>query len=207
MSQGTTQPADGSSPRSIELQRRTNETDIRIALNLDGAGASTVETGIGFFDHMLTHVAKHGLLDLTLQARGDLHVDDHHTIEDVGILLGQAIDRALGDRSGIVRYGHAVVPMDEALVHCAIDISGRGMSVCDLIMPVERIGSFATEMVPEFFRAVASNARLTVHLRQDSGDNAHHIAEAAFKAFGRALAQAVERSGRVSGVPSTKGVL
>lgn len=193
--------------RTATLQRKTTETDIAVCVDLDGSGLSTIATGIGFFDHMLTHVARHGLLDLTVKAAGDLHVDDHHTVEDVGILLGQALDGALGDRAGIVRYGNALVPMDEALVMCAIDISGRGFSVCDLTVNAERIGEFATEMLPEFFRAVAANARVTVHLRQLAGANAHHVAEAAFKAFGRALAMAVERSSRVAGVPSTKGVL
>ncbi len=180
---------------------------MRVEVNLDGSGASQIETGIGFFDHMLTHVAKHGLLDLTVRAKGDLHVDDHHTVEDVGIALGQALDQALGDRHGITRYGHAYVPMDEALALCALDISGRGLSVCSLGVPVERIGEFSTEMVPEFFRAVGHNAGITLHLHRMAGSNGHHIVEAAFKAFGRALAQAVALSERVQGVPSTKGVL
>jgi len=156
---------------------------------------------------MLTHIARHGLLDLSVKAKGDLHIDDHHTVEDVGIAIGGALRDALGDRSGIVRYGHAILPMDEALVLCALDISGRGMSVCELEYPVERIGAFATEMVPEFFRAVAHNAGITLHIRQMAGTNGHHIVEAAFKAFGRALAEAVVRSERVTGIPSTKGVL
>jgi imidazoleglycerol-phosphate dehydratase len=189
------------------VERKTKETEIRVEVDLDGSGASDIATGVGFFDHMLTHVGKHGLLDLTVTAKGDLHIDDHHTVEDVGIALGQALDKALGDRSGIVRYGHAYVPMDEALVLCALDISGRGLSVCSLSVPVERIGDFATETVPEFFRAVAHNAGITLHLHRLSGANGHHIVEAAFKAFGRALAQAVEKSDRVKGVPSTKGVL
>lgn len=193
--------------RTATIARKTNETDITIELNLDGSGSSTISTGVGFFDHMLTHVAKHGLLDLTVTATGDLHIDDHHTVEDVGIALGQAILQALGDRAGIVRYGQSFVPMDEALVLCALDLSGRGLSVCELERPVERIGDYAAEMTPEFFRAVACNAGITLHLRQFSGTNGHHIVEAAFKAFGRALAQAVERSARVQGIPSTKGVL
>ena len=193
--------------RTAVIERRTNETDIRLELNLDGAGESSIATGIGFFDHMLTHVAKHGFLDLTVKASGDLHVDDHHTVEDVGICLGKALDQALGDRSGITRYGHAYVPMDEALVLCALDISGRGLSVCSLGIPVDRIGEFATEMVPEFFRAVAHNAGITLHLHRLTGSNGHHITEAAFKAFARALCQAVARSEKVQGVPSTKGVL
>jgi len=194
-------------PRRATIMRQTNETDVEAEVNLDGSGMSGITTGIGFLDHMLTHVARHGLFNLTVRARGDLHVDDHHTVEDVGITLGQAVREALGDRAGIVRYGHAIVPMDEALVLCAVDISGRGLSICELSIPAERIGGFAVEMVPEFFRAVAHNAGITLHVRQFAGVNAHHIVEAAFKAFGRALSQAVARSERVQGVPSTKGVL
>lgn len=193
--------------RTATITRKTNETDIRIELNLDGSGESSVQTGVGFFDHMLTHVAKHGLFDLTVQCSGDLHVDDHHSVEDVGIALGQAIQQALGDRAGIVRFGHAWVPMDEALALCALDISGRGLSVCSLQVPVERIGEFATEMVPEFFRAVAHSAGITLHIHRHAGSNGHHIIEAAFKAFGRALCQAAAISDRVRGIPSTKGVL
>lgn len=199
--------APNAASRCVTLQRRTAETDIEIVLNLDGSGNSDIQTGIGFFDHMLTHVAKHGLLDLTIHAKGDLHVDDHHTVEDVGIVLGTALSQALGNKAGITRYGSAVVPMDEALILCALDISGRGMSVCELQPGVERIGGFATEMVPELFRAIAHNAGITLHLRQMAGVNGHHIVEGAFKAFGRALAQAVALSDRIQGVPSTKGVL
>jgi len=195
------------SARSGLIERKTNETQIRLELTLDGAGTASVGTGIGFFDHMLTHVSKHGLMDLNLTATGDLQVDDHHTVEDVGICLGKALDQALGDRAGITRYGHVYVPMDEALVLCALDISGRGLSVCSLGIPVERIGEFSTETVPEFFRAVAHNAGITLHLHRLTGSNAHHIVEAAFKAFGRALSQAVTLSDRVQGIPSTKGVL
>ena len=195
------------SARAATIERKTKETDIRLELKVDGSGVSTIQTGIGFFDHMLTHVAKHGLFDLKINANGDLQIDDHHTVEDVGICLGQALDKALGDRAGIVRYGHAYVPMDEALVLCALDISGRGLSVCSLGIPVERIGDFSTQMVPEFFRAVAHNAGITLHLHRLTGANGHHIVEAAFKAFGRALSQAVSISDRVQGIPSTKGVL
>jgi imidazoleglycerol-phosphate dehydratase len=190
-----------------KVERETNETDIRVEVYLDGSGASDISTGIGFFDHMLTHVAKHGLLDLTVKATGDLHIDDHHTVEDVGIAFGKALDQALGDRTGLIRYGHSIVPMDEALAGCALDISGRGMSVCSLAVPVEKIGDFATEMVPEFFRAVAHNAGITLHINRMAGSNGHHIIEAAFKAFGRALAEAITISDRVVGVPSTKGVI
>ena len=190
-----------------KIERKTKETDIRVEVNLDGSGVSDISTGVGFFDHMLTHVAKHGFFDLTVKAKGDLHIDDHHTVEDVGIALGKALDKALGDRAGIVRFGHAIVPMDEALAGCAMDISGRGLSVCSLEVPVEKIGEFATELVPEFFRALAHNAGITVHINQIAGSNGHHIVEAAFKAFGRALSDAVRISDRVVGVPSTKGVL
>jgi imidazoleglycerol-phosphate dehydratase len=193
--------------RSAKVERKTNETDVTVEVRLDGDGGFSGKTGVGFFDHMLAHVARHGLLDLEVRASGDLHVDDHHTVEDVGIAFGQALSQALGDRTGIVRYGHSIVPMDEALVLCALDISGRGFSVCELQPAVERIGGFATEMVPEFFRAVAHNAGITLHVRQLAGSNGHHVVEAAFKAFGRALGQAVVQSERVKGVPSTKGVL
>lgn len=190
-----------------KIERKTKETDIRVEVNLDGSGTSEINTGIGFFDHMLAHVAKHGFLDLTVKAKGDLHIDGHHTVEDVGIALGKALDKALDDRAGIVRFGHAIVPMDEALAGCAMDISGRGLSVCTLECPVEKIGDFAVELVPEFFRALAHNAGITLHLNQIRGDNGHHIVEAAFKAFGRALADAVAINERVKGVPSTKGVI
>lgn len=190
-----------------EVARQTRETQIVVRLNLDGRGEAEVATGIGFFDHMLTHVARHGLMDLHVEAKGDLEVDDHHTVEDVGIVLGQAVAKALGDRAGIVRYGHAIVPMDEALVMAAVDISGRGLSVCELRTATERVGEFTAEMAPEFFRAFAHKAGLTLHVRQLCGANAHHILEGAFKALGRALQQAVARSERVHGVPSTKGTL
>ena len=193
--------------RAATVQRRTNETDIRLTLEVDGSGISGIATGIGFFDHMLTHIAKHGLLNLTVSATGDLYVDDHHTVEDVGIALGKALAEALGDRAGIVRVGNCAVPMDEALVFCAIDISGRGCLACDLILPTPKLGEYTTEMTVEFFRAVAVNAGWTVHLRQMAGANTHHIIESAFKAFGRALCQAVALDPRVQGIPSTKGIL
>ncbi len=193
--------------RIAHLSRKTSETDITLTLDLDGTGTSDLATSIGFFDHMLTHIAKHGLLDLTIKAIGDLHIDDHHTIEDVGIVLGKALAEALGDRAGITRVGNIAVPMDEALVFCAIDISGRGYLAYDLVCPTPKLGDFTTEMVPEFFRAVAVNAGWTVHLRQMAGTNTHHIIESAFKAFGRALAEAVSHSPRVQGIPSTKGIL
>ena len=193
--------------RVATINRKTSETDIQLTVSLDGNGTSDIHTGVGFLDHMLTHIAKHGLLHLRVQASGDLHIDDHHTVEDVGIALGKALAEALGDRAGIARVGNCAVPMDEALVFCALDISGRGFLACDLTYPTPKLGDFTTELVPEFFRAVAVNAGLTVHLRQMAGTNTHHIIEAAFKAFGRALAQAIVRDPRVQGVPSTKGVL
>lgn len=193
--------------RRARVERKTNETHIAVALCLDGSGKAEIDTGIGFFDHMLAHVARHSLIDLEIRAVGDLEIDDHHTVEDVGIVLGSALKEALGDRSGIARYGHAVVPMDEALVLCALDISGRGLCVCNLTAPVPQIGGYSTQMTPEFFRATAHNAGWTLHIRQLSGENAHHIAEGAFKAFGRALRQAIEIDPRVKGVPSTKGLL
>ncbi len=193
--------------RSATIDRKTSETDIRLTVKLDGEGDSRIATGVGFFDHMLTHIARHGLLDLTVEARGDLHIDDHHTVEDVGIALGRAFAEALGDRAGIARVGNIAVPMDEALVFCAIDISGRGYLACDLELPTPMLGDFTTELVPEFFRAVAVNAGWTVHIKQLAGVNTHHIIESAFKAFGRATAQAVALDARVKGIPSTKGVL
>ena len=193
--------------RSATIDRKTGETDIRLTVKLDGEGDSRIATGVGFFDHMLTHIARHGLLDLTVEARGDLHIDDHHTVEDVGIALGRAFAEALGDRAGIARVGNIAVPMDEALVFCAIDISGRGYLACDLELPTPMLGDFTTELVPEFFRAVAVNAGWTVHIKQLAGVNTHHIIESAFKAFGRATAQAVALDARVKGIPSTKGVL
>lgn len=193
--------------RTAERRRITNETDIALRLELDGDGSSEIATGVGFFDHMLTHVARHGLLRLSVHCKGDLEVDDHHTVEDVGIALGEALREAVGDKRGLVRYGSATIPMDEALVLCALDFSGRGGLWSDLVFPDTRIGTFATELVEEFFRAVAANAGITLHLQQLAGRNAHHIAEAAFKAFGRALDQATRRDERVAGVPSTKGAL
>ena len=195
------------SERIAQLTRKTSETDITLALAIDGNGTSDIATGVGFFDHMLTHIAKHGLLNLTVKATGDLHIDDHHTVEDVGIVLGQALASALGDRAGIRRVGNCAVPMDEALVFCAIDISGRGFLTCDLTYPTPKLGGMTAELTPEFFRAVAANAGWTVHLRQMAGSNTHHIIEAAFKAFARAAAEAVSRDPRVTGIPSTKGVL
>ena len=174
---------------------------------LDGDGGSEIVTGVGFFDHMLTHVARHGLLHLTVHATGDLHIDDHHTVEDIGISLGDALREAAGDKAGLTRYGFSLLPMDEALVSCALDWSGRGLLIHDFSFPSPKIGTFDTELVPEFFRAVAAHAELTLHFEQRRGANSHHIAEAAFKAFGRALDTAKRLDSRIQGIPSTKGVL
>jgi imidazoleglycerol-phosphate dehydratase len=194
-------------PREAEVERSTKETQIRLRLSLDGSGAAELSTGVGFLDHMLELLARHGRLDLQLQASGDLETGAHHTTEDVGIVFGQALDRALGDRRGITRYGDATVPMDESLGSCAIDISGRPHCSFDAKLPPTSIAGFDTELTEEFFRAVANNAKLTLHLRVLAGSNAHHMIEACFKAFARALRQAVARDETESGVPSTKGVL
>lgn len=193
--------------RTASIDRKTAETDIQLTLTVDGSGASDVKTGVGFLDHMLTLFARHGLMDLTVRCVGDLHVDQHHTVEDVGICLGQALEQALGDKKGIVRYGSFNVPMDEALVQVSLDLSGRPFLVCSLDVRNRKIGDFDAELAAEFFRAVSSSARMTLHIHQFYGDNAHHIVEAAFKAFGRALDAATRRDERVTGVPSTKGVL
>lgn len=193
--------------REATLERRTSETDISLTVVLDGDGGSELVTGVGFFDHMLTHIARHSLLHLSVRAVGDLHIDDHHTVEDVGIALGTALKEAVGDKVGIARYGFSLLPMDEALVSCALDWSGRGLLVHDFAFPAPKIGTFDTELVPEFFRALAANAGLTLHFEQRRGANSHHIAEAAFKAFGRALDMAKRRDERVQGIPSTKGTL
>jgi len=193
--------------RSAEIVRETKETSVRLSLALDGVGSGERRTGIGFFDHMLDLVARHGRLDLDVQVTGDLQTGGHHTVEDTGITLGQALDAALGDRSGIRRYGHAVVPMDEARASCAIDISGRPFVEFEAELPHGSTGNFDHELTEEFFRAVALNAKLTVHLTVQAGTNVHHVIEALFKAFARATAMAVRRDPRVVGVPSTKGTL
>jgi imidazoleglycerol-phosphate dehydratase len=193
--------------RRSEIHRTTGETDVQLTLDLDGAGAGERETGVGFFDHLLDAVARHGGLDLDLSVRGDLETGPHHTVEDTGLALGQALDEALGDRAGIVRFGHAVIPMDEARASCAIDVSGRPLAVFDGDLPAERVADFDTDLAEEFMRAVASAAKLTVHVRVEAGVNAHHMVEAAFKAFARALRAAVAIDPDESGVPSTKGVL
>jgi len=193
--------------RSCRIERKTNETDITADICLDGTGESTIDTGIGFLNHMLTLLAKHSMCDMNITCRGDLDVDSHHTVEDVGIVLGQAIIRSLGDKAGITRYGTAFVPMDEALVMTALDFSGRGSLFTNLEIPREILGSFDTEMTREFFTALTSNAGINAHIKQLDGENSHHIIEAAFKSFARALKQAVTIDPRVHGVPSTKGVL
>ncbi len=194
--------------RTAEISRATKETRIRLVLGLDGSGRAAIRTGIGFFDHMLEALARHGLLDLEVECAGDLQVDGHHTVEDVGIVLGQAIARALGDRAGIRRYADALVPLDEALVRAVVDVSGRPYLGYHVeIARWQMLGDYDVLLTPEFFRAVVLNAGLTVHLDLIRGDNPHHIVEATFKAFARALEQATRLDPRVVGVPSTKGVL
>ena len=193
--------------RTAEIQRTTGETDVRLTLDLDGAGAGSRATGVGFLDHMLDLLARHGRLDLDVAATGDLDTGGHHTVEDVGICLGQAIDRALGDRAGINRYGSATIPMDEARASCALDISGRAFCALEAELPPGAIGNFDHELTEEFFRAVAGNARLTLHLTVEAGTNVHHMIEALFKAFARALRAAVAIDATETGVPSTKGTL
>ncbi|MBV8095212.1 MAG: imidazoleglycerol-phosphate dehydratase HisB [Acetobacteraceae bacterium] len=195
-------------PRVVSLARTTSETDVRITLDLDGTGRAEITTGIGFLDHMLTALARHALFDLTLQAKGDLHIDFHHTTEDAGIVLGQAFAQALGDKRGITRYGQALVPMDEALVEAAIDISGRPHLVWHVSFAQPKIGEMDTELFEEFFRAFAANAQITLHITQRVGRNAHHVAEACYKALARALRMAVALDPRATGtIPSTKGAL
>jgi len=194
--------------RTAHLTRTTSETDISLTLFLDGSGRADIATGIGFLDHMLTALARHGLFDLTVQAKGDLHIDFHHTTEDVGIVLGQAFAKALGDKRGIRRFGHALVPMDETLAEAAVDISGRPFLVWDVGFERPKIGEMDTELFEEFFRAFAFNAGITLHVTLKAGTNAHHVAEACFKALARALRMAVETDPRApDAVPSTKGVL
>ena len=193
--------------RTGESQRVTGETDVRVRVNLDGSGSADVSTGIGFFDHMLTLLAHHALIDLEIAARGDLETGSHHTVEDVGITLGQALAAALGDRAGIERYGWALVPMDECLSQAAVDVSGRPFLVCDVPLPYANIGGFETDLLEEFLRGLANHARVTIHLRMLSGSNPHHVIECGFKAFARALRAAIAPNPRVFGIPSTKGSL
>jgi imidazoleglycerol-phosphate dehydratase len=193
--------------RTAQISRTTGETDIRVSLNLDGAGQGTRRTGLGFYDHMLDAFARHGGLDLDVDATGDLETGSHHTVEDVGIAIGQAIDEALGDRSGITRFGHAVVPMDDARASAAIDVSGRPYVAFEGDIPPRTIGGFETDLVEEFLRAVANNAKLTVHVTVERGRDPHHMVEASFKSFARALRQALAIDPSVTGIPSTKGLL
>jgi imidazoleglycerol-phosphate dehydratase len=194
--------------RQATITRNTAETEISVTLNLDGTGVYSNETGVGFFDHMLDQLSRHSLIDLTVRAKGDLHIDDHHTVEDTGIAIGQALVRALGDKRGIRRYGHFVLAMDDAQVACALDLSARPYLVWNLDFPTAKIGAFDTELVREFFQALATHGGITLHVDKVHGINSHHIAEAAFKVVARALRMAVEPDARMGGaLPSTKGAL
>jgi imidazoleglycerol-phosphate dehydratase len=194
-------------PRTARIQRKTAETEIDLFLDLDGTGTAKVSTGVGFFDHMLTHIAKHGLFDLGVQCKGDTHIDAHHTVEDVGICLGKALAQALGDKAGIRRFGDCALPMDETLALAAVDLSGRPFLVWRADVPLETLGTFSSQLAEEFWRAVSSAGLLTLHVVLQHGRNTHHIVEAIFKACARALRAAVEADPRANGVPSTKGVL
>ena len=201
-------PPNANPDRVAEVSRQTAETRIRVKINLDGTGQSRLSTGIGFFDHMLDQIARHGLIDLDIEADGDLHIDGHHTVEDVGITLGQACHKAVGDKKGIRRYGHAYVPLDEALSRVVVDFSGRPGLVMDLPFTSGMIGSFDTQLTHEFFQGFVNHALVTLHIDNLKGHNAHHQAETVFKAFGRALRAALERDPRALGsIPSTKGTL
>lgn len=194
--------------RTAKLRRTTGETDVAVVLDLDGTGKSEISTGCGFLDHMLTLFARHGRFDLTVQAKGDTWVDDHHTVEDVGITLGDAFAQALGEKRGVTRYGSTILPMDEALILTAVDLSGRGLLCYDLAIPTEKVGTFDTQLVGEFFAAFARRADLTLHVKQLAGANSHHIIEGAFKSLARSLRTAVVIDPAAAGeVPSTKGVL
>lgn len=194
--------------RQAEVSRKTGETDIRISLTLEGTGVSTVDTGVGFLDHMLTLFARHGRFDLEVSCKGDTQVDDHHSVEDIGIALGKAFDEALADRKGVVRYGSTILPMDESLILSAVDLSGRGLLIYDLDIPAEKVGTFDTELAEEFFRAFAHNAGTTLHLKQLSGKNSHHIIEGAFKSVARSFRTAVRIDEQFAEeIPSTKGIL
>ena len=194
--------------RTAQISRTTKETDIQVDINLDGTGQTDIQTGVAFFDHMLDAFGRHGLFDLTVRCKGDIEVDAHHTVEDCGIVLGQAIAQALGDKRGITRYASLALPMDETLVLAAVDISGRGAAYVDLDIPVQKVGDFDTELGAEFFIALAANAGITLHVRQLAGGNSHHILEASFKAVTRALSAAVAIDARIADqLPSTKGAL
>lgn len=194
--------------RSARITRKTAETEIGVDLTIDGIGSYDNRTGVGFFDHMLDQLARHSLMDLTLRCKGDTHIDDHHTVEDVGIAIGQALSKALGDKRGIRRYGECHLAMDDALVRCALDLSGRPFLICNLDLPSQKIGSFDSELVREFFQALSTHGGITLHIDQIHGINSHHIAEAAFKSVARALRMALEIDPRMAdAIPSTKGRL
>lgn len=194
--------------RQASITRNTAETAIEVRVNLDGSGAYDIKTGVGFFDHMVDQLARHSLIDITMRCEGDLHIDDHHTVEDCGIALGQALSKALGDKRGIRRYGACILPMDDARVTAALDLSARPFLLWDVTFPTQKIGTFDTELVREFFQALATHGGITLHITQEAGFNSHHIAEAAFKAVARALREAVETDPRkADAIPSTKGIL
>jgi imidazoleglycerol-phosphate dehydratase len=200
--------AQNSGPRTATLSRKTNETDISLSLDLDGAGASSIATGVGFFDHMLTHLAKHALLDLEVKATGDTHIDDHHTVEDISLVLGSALDQALGNKAGIFRYGWASIPMEDTLANVALDLCGRPAFVFNVAFPSKKIGTFDVELIQESLRSLANTAKMNLHVNVPYGDNSHHIAEALFKALAKALRQAITPDPRAAGaIPSTKGTL
>jgi imidazoleglycerol-phosphate dehydratase len=193
--------------RDATITRTTSETAITVSLSLDGSGTAKISTGVGFFDHMLDQLAKHSLIDMMITAKGDLHIDDHHTVEDVGIAIGQALSIALGDKKGIRRYGHFALAMDDAQIACALDLSARPYLLCNLDFPTAKIGSFDTELVREFFQALSTHGGITLHIDKKHGFNSHHIAEAAFKAVAKSLRMAVEKDPRNDALPSTKGAL
>ena len=193
--------------RDATVTRTTSETAISVSISLDGTGSAKISTGVGFFDHMLDQLAKHSLIDITITAKGDLHIDDHHTVEDVGIALGQALSKALGDKKGIRRYGHFALAMDDAQIACALDLSARPYLICTLEFPTPKIGSFDSELVREFFQALSTHGGITLHIDKKHGFNSHHIAEAAFKAVAKSLRMAVEKDPRNDALPSTKGTL
>lgn len=196
------------SPRTATVHRQTGETDVKVSVDLNGKGKGAIATGIPFLDHMLQQICTHGLIDLNIEAKGDLHIDDHHTNEDVGITLGQALAKSLGDRKGIIRFGHFVAPLDEALVQVVLDFSGRPYLVYGLDIPTQRVGTYDTQLVREFFQAVVNHAQITLHIRQLDGINSHHIIEATFKALARSLRMAVEPDQRqIDVIPSSKGIL
>ena len=195
-------------PRTAKIARKTKETDISLELNLDGTGQSTIATGVGFFDHMLTHLSKHSLMDLSVTAKGDTHIDDHHTVEDISLVLGAALDKALGDKAGIYRYGWASVPMEDSLANVALDLSGRPAFVFNVKFPSKKIKTFDVELIHESLRSLANAGKMNLHINVPYGDNSHHIAEAIYKALAKSLRQAVASDARAAGaVPSTKGTL